>query len=286
MSIVQSILHSTIISTLSIARNPLTGRNIKVNGETFNKVIDSGGYLFFQGEFMPLKFESSDNYFSIPTKSRNNETDAWYEICRNNDALFVYKPSKLLSVPGVGPNKTDSLSTRVAEKFPTAKICHRLDYDTSGIMIFGLNGNIHRDISKQFEDKSIQKTYTALVDGHVMNDTGRIDLSIGKEISNEGYNRWVIGGTKQRAAITDYKVLNRYISNDGHQYSKVSLKPLTGRGHQIRLHMKYIGHPLLGDTLHAPQLVAYSAPRLCLHAQSLSCRVNGEICHVEVGSVF
>lgn len=282
----QPILYSTYTTALSLVRNPRTGRKIKVYGDTFNKIIASGGYGFFHGEFMPLKFDPSNNYLLNPLDFRKIAIDNWYEVRTEGSALFVNKPSGILSVPGIGPDKADSLVTRVIASYPTAKICHRLDFDTSGIMIFALDAKTHRDLSKQFEKKSVKKTYVALVDGHLQKDSGRVDLAIGKELTQEGYNRWVIGGTKQRNAVTDYEVLDRFESTDGHKYSRVLIKPLTGRGHQIRLHMTAIGHPLLGDTLHAPKTIAYAAPRLCLHAQSLSCHVADKKYHVEISSVF
>ena len=136
-------------------------------------------------------------------------------------------------------------------------------------MVLALNSQVHRHVSKQFETRQTTKVYTALVAGHLEQDNGTIDLPIGKAMTEEGYNRWVIGGTKPRAATTRWQVEAR-LQRDGLCYTRVRVQPLTGRGQQIRLHMQAIGHALLGDTLHAPSSdIAKATPRLCLHATEL-----------------
>jgi tRNA pseudouridine32 synthase/23S rRNA pseudouridine746 synthase len=189
------------------------------------------------------------------------------------ELLFVYKPSGLNCVPS--RNESDgSLSSEVAAAFgPGAKPCHRLDRDTSGIVVFGLTAEAHRNISKQFEARTTTKTYLALIAGHPRatgDDTGIIDLPIGKQKTAEGYNRWAIGGEKQREAVTEWQVNKRYTTVEGATFSRMALFPKTGRGHQLRLHMLSMGCPILGDTLHATDTgVAACAPRLCLHAWKL-----------------
>ncbi len=220
--------------------NPITGRRIKVNGQVFNKTLSEGGYIFHNGEIHPINVENGYD-ISLPKALTHDTGRLFDELDRKGDVLFVFKPSGLLSVPGIGPEKMDCLATRVKSKYPAAKICHRLDRDTSGIMAFGLNASAHRLMSKRFESKQIQKVYFALVEGHIRDESGQINLPIGKQMTDQGFNRWVIGGTKQREAITRYQVFGRFMTKHGFKYSKIKLWPLTGRGHQIRLHMKVSG---------------------------------------------
>mmetsp|Transcript_39651 Transcript_39651/g.47660 ORF Transcript_39651/g.47660 Transcript_39651/m.47660 type:complete len:401 (-) Transcript_39651:99-1301(-) len=188
-----------------------------------------------------------------------------------DEVLFVHKPSGLLTVPGRGPEKADSLISRIMEvagKKIVLKPCHRLDRDTSGILVFGLSADTHRHISMQFENRSARKTYIALVAGHPEIDSGMIDMPIGKRMTESGFSRWAIGGEKAREARTSWRICDRLEVN-GAKYSRLELFPLTGRGQQLRLHMNAIGHAILGDSLHAPLEVARATPRLCLHASSL-----------------
>jgi len=242
-----------------------------------------------------------------------------------SNLLFVDKPTDLLTVPG--KTEADCLSSRVvstylsnypirqnkqppitkqskmkAKKYTKRKKqmndepflpkpCHRLDRDTSGIVIFGLTAEAHRDVSIQFQNRETSKVYVALVAGILEHDTGIIDLPIGKqppkpsstnssssaELNDKkeqpAYSTWAIHGEiKPREAITKYEVSQRF---PDHGYTRVVLYPKTGRGHQLRLHMKAIGHPILGDTLHAPDSVARATPRLCLHAYMLELSVAG-----------
>lgn len=145
-----------------------------------------------------------------------------------------------------------------------------------GIVIFGLSADPHREISKQFEARTTSKTYMALIAGHPKEEYGRINKPIGKEKTKEGFHRWTIGGEKPRQAITEWRVDTLFTDADtGAKFSRVELKPLTGRGHQLRLHMKALGCPILGDTIHGEGGVATCSPRLCLHAQKLQVDWNG-----------
>jgi tRNA pseudouridine32 synthase/23S rRNA pseudouridine746 synthase len=195
--------------------------------------------------------------------------------------LFVHKPSGFHCVPSRDLS-VPSLSSQVAEIYPGAKPCHRLDRDTSGIVIFGLTANAHRDISMQFEARTTSKTYMALIAGHpdttntVDQQYGTINMPIGKQMTEEGFNRWVIGGEKPREAVTTWRVDAMFTDAvTGAKFSRVELKPLTGRGHQLRLHMKAIGCPILGDIIHGEGAVATCSPRMCLHAQKVQVDWNG-----------
>jgi tRNA pseudouridine32 synthase/23S rRNA pseudouridine746 synthase len=190
------------------------------------------------------------------------------------ELLFVNKPSHLHCVPS--RSLSDSLATQVLSLHPGSKPCHRLDRDTSGIVLFGLTKEAHRDISMQFEARTTSKTYVALIAGRPEKDHGTVNLPIGKQMTKEGYNRWTIGGEKPRESITHWAIDNVFTDEEtGAVFTRVALSPVTGRGHQLRLHMKAIGCPILGDTIHGEGAIAQCSSRLCLHAQSLRVDWNG-----------
>lgn len=205
--------------------------------------------------------------------------------------LFAHKPSSFHCVPPRDMTQP-SLSKMIKQTYgPNAKPCHRLDRDTSGIVLFGLTAASHAAVSKQFELRTTSKSYLALIAGHPSEDSGVVDLPIGKVKTPEGYNRWATptGDTntdkdiqKPRDAVTKWKVQERF-TVEGAKFTRIELEPQTGRGHQLRLHMKAMGHPLLGDTLHAPDAVAFCSPRLCLHAYRL--QVDWEDLRIEATSL-
>lgn len=187
-------------------------------------------------------------------------------ILHHDERLIVLnKPSGLLSVPGIGEAKRDCLAARVAAQFPGARIVHRLDRDTSGVIIMAFDAEAHRELSRQFHDREVAKTYVAVVDGIVMDDEGEIDLPMRKDINPANAPRQVIDHEQGRCAITHWRVLER-----GDDHTRLELRPITGRSHQLRLHLKEFGHPILGDDLYAPPDVLKRADRLLLHASSLS----------------
>jgi len=174
------------------------------------------------------------------------------------------KPSGLLSVPGIGPDKQDCLASRAAEAFPGARIVHRLDRDTSGVIVMALDPESHRELSRQFEARETVKTYVALGSGHVADDSGTIDLPMRKQAMGSALQ--IIDHELGRRAVTHWHVLERL---EGPPRTRFSLHPVTGRSHQLRLHLQVLGHPVLGDELYAPPAVLELSPRLCLHASSL-----------------
>ena len=245
-----------------------------------------------------------------------------------SDLLFLHKPPGLLTLPGIGPDKADCLASRTNEWLRTTedgrsrmamvraetdgekkkrnnkkkkkrhvpRPCHRLDRDTSGVVVMALTPHAQRCGQMAFEGRRTDKTYVALVAGHVVDDKGAVEYAIGKVPDESGeYNRWACdcdvasGGDGEqvehsqfiegslRAARTEWRVCARLegeaesppAAAGGAKYTRVELKLVTGRGHQLRLHMAAIGHPILGDELHAPREVADAAPRLCLHAETL-----------------
>lgn len=178
--------------------------------------------------------------------------------------LIVEKPSMLLSVPGRAEDNRDCLISRLqANGYPEARIVHRLDWETSGLLVLARNADAHRELSRQFHDREIDKEYTALCWGQPEQDTGRIDLPLRYDPPTKP--RHVVDFEQGKQALTFWQIVER---ND--QYCRVALTPITGRSHQLRVHMLSIGHPLLGDQLYAHPEAFKAHTRLCLHAAKLS----------------
>ena len=177
--------------------------------------------------------------------------------------LVVNKPTLLLSVPGRAEDNKDCLVTRLQENgYPDALIVHRLDWETSGLIILARNADSHRELSRQFHDREVDKLYTALCWGDLTEDEGRIELPLRYDPPTKP--RHVVDYEQGKHALTLWKVLERN-SDD----CRVALTPYTGRSHQLRVHMLSIGHCLLGDGLYAHEQALQAAPRLCLHASEL-----------------
>ncbi len=182
----------------------------------------------------------------------------------HDDCIMVLdKPPGLLSVPGIGPANQDCLARRVAERHPGARIVHRLDRETSGVIVMALDAEAHRHLGRQFEDRRTSKTYIAVVSGPVEREGGEIDLPLRKDL--ERPPRHCVDAIQGRPALTRFAVIGRDSDR-----TRLELQPVTGRSHQLRVHLASIGHAILGDDLYAPRQVAAMAPRLLLHAASLS----------------
>ena len=177
--------------------------------------------------------------------------------------LLVDKPAGLLSVPGIGPANADCVVVRVGRDHPSARIVHRLDQATSGVMVLALDADAHRELSRQFELRRVEKAYQAMVAGAPAADEGVIDLPMRKDMERKV--RHLIDHQQGKPAITQWRVLERLGDR-----TRLELRPLTGRSHQLRLHLATIGHPILGDVFYAPPQVAEAAPRLLLHAERLA----------------
>lgn len=184
---------------------------------------------------------------------------------RDADFLLVNKPTRLLSVPGRHPLNRDSVIARLQPEFPSAAIVHRLDFDTSGIMVIPLNKAALSHISKQFQARTTHKTYTAVVEGLVAQDSGVIDLPIASDAENRP--KYKICAATGRQSVTEFTVVSR--DEDG-QTTRLLLHPITGRSHQLRLHMQAIGHPILGCEFYANDFALKKSPRLLLHATELT----------------
>ncbi|MCV6825725.1 MULTISPECIES: RluA family pseudouridine synthase [Halocynthiibacter] len=178
--------------------------------------------------------------------------------------LVVNKPSGLLSVPGKGEHLADCLIARVQAAFPDALLIHRLDRDTSGVMVFALTPHAQRHIGLQFEKRQTKKTYVARVFGRITEKTGTVDLPLIVDWPNRPLQH--VNFETGKEAITDWRVV-KYEENA----TRVRLFPKTGRSHQLRVHMREIGHPILGDPFYATG-AALNAPRLMLHAEELRLR--------------
>lgn len=178
--------------------------------------------------------------------------------------LVVDKASGLLSVPGKGPGRADCLITRLQAHWPLVRLVHRLDCDTSGVIVFALTHEAQADLNLQFEERRTQKRYIARIAGHPAAEKGRIDLPLIVDWPNRPLQK--VCHDTGRPAQTDWKLLGLEGDN-----ARVALKPLTGRSHQLRVHMQAMGHPILGDTLYA-QGAARDFPRLMLHAEELRLR--------------
>ncbi|MDW4550146.1 RluA family pseudouridine synthase [Defluviimonas sp. D31] len=178
--------------------------------------------------------------------------------------LVIDKPAGLLSVPGKGEDLADCLIARVQMVYPEALLVHRLDRDTSGVIVFALTRHAQRELSAQFEGRKTKKTYRARLWGHLEPKEGRVDLPLIVDWPNRP--RQHVNHETGKPAQTDWKVLG----HDPDGTTRVRLMPITGRSHQLRVHMRELGHPILGDALYA-EGDARDFPRLMLHAESLRC---------------
>ncbi|MEJ5083408.1 pseudouridine synthase [Ochrobactrum sp. MYb379] len=184
-------------------------------------------------------------------------------IHRDVDILVLDKPSGLLSVPGRHPALTDSLAVRVQKQFPNALMINRLDKDTSGLVLMSLNRKAHAAIAAQFEARTTHKAYIAKVWGQVAEDEGLIDLPLAIDAENKPRHR--VDHQNGKPAQTRWQVLAR-----GENTTRLRLFPLTGRTHQLRVHMKALGHVILGDAFYAEGASLDASERLLLHAEELT----------------
>ncbi len=182
---------------------------------------------------------------------------------RDPHLLLVRKPDLLLSVPGRHPLNKDSLILRLQQDYPSATIVHRLDLDTSGIMVIPLDRETHSHISRQFQQRRVEKEYIAVVHGVVSQDEGEVDLPIACDWENRP--RQVICHERGKHALTRYRVLERQADR-----TRLLLQPVTGRSHQLRIHMRELGHPILGCDMYAHEEALAMAGRMLLHATRLA----------------
>lgn len=189
-------------------------------------------------------------------------------IYQDDDFIVLNKASGILSVPGRLPEHQDCLQNRVQRVLPTATIVHRLDMATSGLMIMALNKPAHVAISRQFEQRKTKKTYLARVFGLIALNEGSVDLPLICDWPNRPKQK--VDHENGKQSLTHYRVLSHTDSVDGKKSTLVELSPVTGRSHQLRVHMLALGHPILGDRLYASQDALAMSNRLQLHALNLS----------------
>ena len=205
----------------------------------------------------------------------NPPRDPWLLILyQDQHIMVVNKPSGLLSVPGRAPENKDSIMTRIQADFPTAESVHRLDMATSGVIVVALTKAAERELKRQFREREPKKSYVARVWGHLVQDEGLIDLPLICDWPNRPKQK--VCYETGKSSQTQYQVLSR----DADGSTRVKLSPITGRSHQLRVHMLAIGHPILGDGFYAHPEAKAMASRLQLHAQELC------ITHPEFGTVM
>jgi tRNA pseudouridine32 synthase / 23S rRNA pseudouridine746 synthase len=185
----------------------------------------------------------------------------------DDDLLIVDKPAGLLSVPGRGAERHDSLATRVQQRHPGALIVHRLDMGTSGLLVMARSAAIHSALSRLFAARQVDKRYVAVAAGQLPTGEMTIDLPLLADWPNRP--RQMVDRESGKPSLTRLRVIAYDAASDT---SRLELRPETGRSHQLRVHLQAIGHPLLGDELYAPPAVAARAPRLLLHATVLAFR--------------
>jgi tRNA pseudouridine32 synthase/23S rRNA pseudouridine746 synthase len=183
-----------------------------------------------------------------------------FDLIYQDDALLVVnKPAGLLAVPGRGEDKQDCLSTRLQHSFPDVLVVHRLDMATSGLMLFARGAGMQRRLSLMFQKREVSKLYVAVVSGRLGQEVGEVALPLICDWPNRP--RQMVDHANGKPSLTRYRLLQ--LESDT---SRVELEPVTGRTHQLRVHMASLGHPILGDALYGD---VGSAPRLLLHASSL-----------------
>jgi tRNA pseudouridine32 synthase/23S rRNA pseudouridine746 synthase len=183
-------------------------------------------------------------------------------VFQDERLLAIDKLSGLLAVPGLGPENQENLAHQVQQQFPRALVVHRLDRDTSGLILFALDPQSQRHLSRQFQERLVEKRYIGVVHGRLENESGRIELPLRRDFANPPRHR--VDPVHGRMAVTDWRVLRRQPDR-----TRLELTPLTGRSHQLRIHMQQLGHPILGDNLYAGPDALVMADRLLLHAERI-----------------
>ncbi len=213
---------------------------------------------------------------------------AGFTLLYADDCLLVLdKPAGLLSVPGKGGDKQDCLSARVQRDYPEALVVHRLDMATSGLVLMARSRAVQRTLSQAFAERAVHKTYEAVVHGHAAgllqgSDAWNvIDLPVAVDWPRRPLR--IIDAALGKASVTRWQVRSHGLDN-----TRLALEPVTGRSHQLRVHLQALGHPILGDRLYAPEAVQACAPRLLLHACTLRLAhpVSGEALRFESAVPF
>lgn len=224
-------------------------------------------------------------------------------LYEDKDILAIDKPAGIAVHPakdGTGPDgrtKEWTVSDWMLDNYPDSKdvgeplgdiqrhgIVHRLDRDTSGVLLLAKNQESHAWLKQQFQDRTIRKVYVCIVNGWVKNERGVVNKPIGRSPSD--FRRRLAGRGARgelREAITEYKVLKRFTDDEGNKFTTLEVRPKTGRTHQIRVHMKFLNHPVVGDPLYNPSgAVLPGMDRMALHAKSIEfANMEGKVVKVE-----
>lgn len=185
-------------------------------------------------------------------------------LYQDDDIVVVEKPDLLLSIPGKHPLNRDSVLTRLKERYEWVNLVHRLDLDTSGILIAALSKEAHANLSQQFAQRTVDKSYTAVLDGRIEPQDGEINLPIIADWPNRPLQK--ICFEQGKPSLTKYQCLS---FDENNQSTRVLFKPVTGRTHQLRIHAREIGHPILGCDMYAHEEAYKKSKRLLLHANMI-----------------
>ncbi|MCO8046290.1 RluA family pseudouridine synthase [Acinetobacter bohemicus] len=187
-------------------------------------------------------------------------------IHRDKDFMVIHKPAGLLTVPGKTEDLQDCLISRLMKIEPKTLLIHRLDRDTSGILVFALSREGQKSISRQFQERQTDKTYQAIVAG-TLDGEGMVDVPVIYDPDHPPLH--IAEPNHNKPALTHWQAIEHF-EIQGQAVTRVKLTPITGRSHQLRVHMQYLGHPIIGDTLYATPEQQQLSVRLCLHAERLS----------------
>ena len=180
--------------------------------------------------------------------------------------MVIHKPAGILTVPGKTPELQDCVINRLLAVEAKTLLIHRLDRDTSGILVFALSKLGQNRISRQFQERQTSKIYQAIVAGHLEGE-GMIDVPVIYDPSRPPLH--IAEPSHNKPALTHWQAIEHF-QIQGQDVTRVKLTPITGRSHQLRVHMQYLGHPIIGDTLYATTEQQELSSRLCLHAEKLS----------------
>lgn len=209
--------------------------------------------------------ETGNAYNPLPSLNPTHAPPPSFDLIHRDESLIVVnKPTGLLAVPGRGADKQDCLASRVQAEFPDALVVHRLDMATSGLVVFARGAEMQRRLSEMFRERDVEKRYVAVVAGKPEPAAGEVNLPIAADWPNRPLRK--IDAESGKPSLTRYCLLAH---DAGADTSRVELEPVTGRTHQLRVHMAAIGHPILGDALYGGE-VSGKAERLLLHARTLN----------------
>lgn len=241
---------------------------VAVNG----RVVTKSGYPLFGGEAITLSVPPTEPTWLEPQAM---PLDVIFE---NEDVIVINKPAGLVVHPAAG-HAHGTLVHAVLAHAPEIEgiggeqrpgLVHRLDKDTSGLIVLAKNERAQRDLQQQFQSREVKKSYIALVDGQPPTTTGRVEAPIGRD-PRERKRMAVVPAAKGRAAVTEYRVIQRFA-----KHALIEAFPLTGRTHQIRVHLAFIGCPIVGDRIYGKKRPTLPLQRHFLHAVSLSLRLPDE----------